>query len=489
MLPVIALVGRPNVGKSTLFNRLTRSRDALVADQPGLTRDRQYGIGRVGSRPFLVVDTGGISGGEVGVEVLMEQQVKTALQEADHIFFLLDAKSGCTGGDEQIARQLRKTGKPITAVINKSENLDKVLAGADFYTLGIGEPVAIAAVHGHGVNQLVSSVIDTLPAENESSEDSRRGKGTQIAVVGRPNVGKSTLVNRMLGEERVVAFDQPGTTRDSVFIPFIHDDKPYTLIDTAGVRRRARVSEAIEKFSIIKTLQAMDEANVVLLVLDAHQGVSEQDATLAGHILESGRALVIVINKWDGLDGNERDKIKEEIERKLPFLDFASKRFVSALHGSGVGTLYELIDKAYENATKNLATPELTRILEWAVQEHQPPLVHGRRIKLRYAHQGGQNPPIIVIHGNRTDSVPASYKRFLINRFRKVLGLDGTPVRLEFRSGKNPFEGKKSKPVGRLEAKEKRLKSNAKPKPKPNAKPKSRPNAKPKSHTKRGGKK
>jgi len=460
MLPVIALVGRPNVGKSTLFNRLTRSRDALVADQPGLTRDRQYGIGRIGNRPYLVVDTGGISGDEVGVEVLMEQQVQAAIQEADHILFLLDAKAGCTGGDEQIAIQLRKTGKPLTAVVNKSENVDKVMAGIDFYPLGLGDPVPIAAVHGHGVSALVGEVLKTLP-EPESDED-KNEKGIQIAVVGRPNVGKSTLVNRMLGEERVVAFDQPGTTRDSVFIPFIHDDKPYTLIDTAGVRRRARVNEAIEKFSVIKTLQAMEEANVVMLVLDAHQGVSEQDATLAGHILESGRALVIAINKWDGLEGSAKDKVKEEIERKLPFLDFASKRFISALHGSGVGTLYELIDAAYENATKNLATPELTRILEWAVQEHQPPLVHGRRIKLRYAHQGGQNPPIIVIHGNQTESVPSSYKRFLINRFRKVLGLHGTPVRIEFRSGKNPFEGRKSKLTSQQVGKKKRLKEHVK---------------------------
>ncbi|MET0012020.1 MAG: ribosome biogenesis GTPase Der [Sedimenticola sp.] len=456
MLPVIALVGRPNVGKSTLFNRLTRSRDALVADQPGLTRDRKYGVGKMGNKPYVVVDTGGISGEGEGVDVVMEQQVQAAIGEADHILFLLDAKSGSTGGDEIIAEQLRRTGKPITAVVNKSENLDNAMAGVDFYSLGLGDPMPISAAHGKGVKPLINEVLKTFPEPLE--EHTEEETGTQIAVVGRPNVGKSTLVNRMLGEERVIAYDQPGTTRDSIFISFTHDDKPYTLIDTAGVRRRARVHEAIEKFSIIKTLQAIEEANVVMLVLDAHQGVSEQDANLAGHILESGRALVICINKWDGLSPDERDTVKEELERKLPFLDFATKRFISALHGSGVGNLYEAVDAAYENAMRKMATPELTRILEWAVQEHQPPLVHGRRIKLRYAHQGGQNPPIIVIHGNQTQSVPAPYKRYLVNRFREAMKLDGTPIRLEFRSGENPYEGRKNKLTKRQVQKRQRLK-------------------------------
>jgi GTP-binding protein len=463
MLPVIALVGRPNVGKSTLFNRLTRSRDALVADQPGLTRDRQYGVGRLGNRPYVVVDTGGISGEEEGVDLLMVQQVQAAIGEADHVFFLLDGKSGCTGGDELIAEQLRRTGKPITPVINKSENIDRDLAGVDFYTLGLGEPVPISAAHGRGVKNLINDILKTLPEPEGEPEESRE-KGVQIAVVGRPNVGKSTLVNRMLGEERVVAFDQPGTTRDSVFISFTHDDKPYTLIDTAGVRRRSRINEVIEKFSVIKTLQAIEQANVVMLVLDAHQGVSEQDATLAGHILESGRALVVVINKWDGLESDQRDFVKEELDRKLPFLDFATKRFISALHGSGVGKLYEAIDSAYNNAVRKLSTPELTRILEWTVQEHQPPMVHGRRIKLRYAHQGGQNPPIIVIHGNQTDAVPPTYKRYLVNRFRQVLELHGTPIRLEFRSGDNPYEGRKNKLTDRQIRKRQRLKKYVKKK-------------------------
>ncbi|OOZ35637.1 ribosome biogenesis GTPase Der [Solemya velesiana gill symbiont] len=456
MLPVIALVGCPNVGKSTLFNRLTRSRDALVADQPGLTRDRKYGVGKLGNKPYVVVDTGGISGEGEGVDVVMEQQVQAAIDEADHILFLLDAKAGATGGDEIIAEQLRRTGKPITPVVNKSENLERAMAGADFYGLGLGEPLPISAAHGKGVKPLINEVLKALPEPLE--EHAEEEVGIQIAVVGRPNVGKSTLVNRMLGEERVIAYDQPGTTRDSIFISFTHDDKPYTLIDTAGVRRRARVNEAIEKFSVIKTLQAIEEANVVMLVLDAHQGVSEQDANLAGHILESGRALVICINKWDGLDSDERDTIKEELDRKLPFLDFATKRFISALRGSGVGNLYEAVDVAYDNAMRKLSTPELTRILEWTVQEHQPPLVHGRRIKLRYAHQGGQNPPIIVIHGNQTESVPAPYKRYLVNRFREALKLDGTPIRLEFRSGENPYEGRKNKLTKRQVQKRQRLK-------------------------------
>ncbi len=465
MLPVIALVGRPNVGKSTLFNRLTRSRDALVADQPGLTRDRQYGVGRLGSKPYVVVDTGGISGEEEGVELLMGQQVQAAIDEADHILLMLDAKDGCTAGDEQIATQLRRTGKPITVVVNKSENLDKELAGVEFHALGLGQPVPIAAVHGRGVKGLINEVLEAFPAPEEPDQAAAE-KGIQIAVVGRPNVGKSTLVNRLLGEERVVAFDQPGTTRDSVFISFSHDDKPYTLIDTAGVRRRSRINEAIEKFSVIKTLQAIEQANVVLLVLDAKQGVGEQDANLAGHILDSGRALVVVINKWDGLTQEQREEIKAELARKLPFLDFATHRFISALHGSGVGTLYQAVDRAYANALRDLSTPELTRILERAVEAHQPPHVHGRRIKLRYAHQGGKNPPIIVIHGNQTDAVPPPYKRYLVNRFRQVLDLHGTPVRLEFKSGTNPYQGRKNKLTERQMRKRQRLKKYVKRKKK-----------------------
>jgi GTP-binding protein len=330
------------------------------------------------------------------------------------------------------------------------------MARADFHALGLGEPAAIAAVHGRGVVALIDAVLKTLPTAEGEAE--AQHPGTRIAVVGRPNVGKSTLVNRMLGEERVVAFDQPGTTRDSVFIPFVRGETTYTLIDTAGVRRRSRVQEVIEKFSVIKTLQAIEQSNVVLLVLDARQGVGEQDASLAGHVLESGRALVVAVNKWDGLDGYTRERLKEELARKLPFLDFACQKYISALHGSGVGTLFAEIDKAYANANRKLPTPELTRVLERAVQEHQPPKVHGRRIKLRYAHQGGRNPPIVVIHGNQTESVPDTYRRYLVNRFRRVFDLQGTPVRLEFKSGDNPFAGRKNTLTERQVRKRQRLK-------------------------------
>ncbi len=461
MLPVIALVGRPNVGKSTLFNRITRSRDALVADQPGLTRDRQYGVGKLGERPCLVVDTGGISGDRDGIDGLMEQQVQAAIAEADHLVFLVDARDGLTAGDELIVERLRRIGKPVTLAVNKVDGLDQDTVASEFHALGLGEPRPIAAAHGRGVRALINSVLRSLPesTQAEAADELLPGQraGVQIAVVGRPNVGKSTLINRLLGEERVVAFDRPGTTRDSIFIPFEHRGRPYTLIDTAGVRRRARIDEAIEKFSVIKTLQAIDQANVVLLVLDAHQGIAEQDATLAGHVLDSGRALVVVINKWDGLEPDQRERIKGEMQRRLPFLNFADWRFVSALHGSGVGHLIEAVDAAFAAATRDLPTPELTRVLEEAVAEHQPPLVRGRRIKLRYAHQGGKNPPIIVVHGNQVDKVPAAYRRYLVNRFREAFDLHGTPLRIEFKAGKNPYEGKRNKLTARQASKRRRL--------------------------------
>ncbi len=456
MLPVIALVGRPNVGKSTLFNRLTRSRDALVADFPGLTRDRQYGIGQVGPRPYVVVDTGGISGGD-GVEALMERQVQQAIDEADHLLFLLDARDGVTAGDLDIAAALRRTGKPLTPVVNKIDHQVEALAAAEFHSLGIGEPRLVSAAQGRGVAALMERVCAVLPDTVEDAVDQDDSR-VRIAVVGRPNAGKSTLINRILGEERLVAFDSPGTTRDSVSIPFDVDEQRYTLIDTAGVRRRARISDAIEKFSVIKTLQAIEACHVALLVLDARLGVGEQDATLAGHIVEAGRALVVAVNKWDGLDAEQRRHLNADYQRRLGFLDFAAVHRISALHGTGVGLLLAAADAAYANAMRDLPTPVLTRLLEDAVQAHQPPLVHGRRIKLRYAHQGGRNPPIVVIHGNQTDALPAGYRRYLVNRFRSALGLAGTPLRLELRSGGNPYEGRRNQLTPRQARKRQRLK-------------------------------
>jgi len=444
MLPVIALVGRPNVGKSTLFNYLTRTRNALVADMPGVTRDRLYGTGLVGNRPYLAVDTGGLSGEGDGIDVLMAQQAMLAIEEADAVLFLVDAREGMTAADQMVADLLRRSGKPIYLAINKSEGLIEEIVTAEFYALGVGEPYSIAAAHGSGVHDLLELVLDNLPEpeEDEAAEE----QGVRIAIAGRPNVGKSTLVNRMLGEERVLAFDMPGTTRDSIFIPFERDEQKYVLIDTAGVRRRTRVKETIEKFSAIKTLQAIGVAHVVVLVLDAHEEIAEQDVWLAGHIIESGRAVVVAVNKWDGIDKDQRDWIKAEVERKLAFLDFADRHFISARHGTNVGHLFESIDDAYESAMRKLSTPELTRILEGAVTSHQPPLVRGRRIKLRYAHQGGQNPPLVIVHGNQADSVPDSYRRYLVNLFRKLLKLKGTPIRVDFRSGENPYKDKKKKP-------------------------------------------
>jgi GTP-binding protein len=457
MLPVIALVGRPNVGKSTLFNRLTRTRDALVADVPGLTRDRKYGDGRVGERPFIVIDTGGLSGESDDLDGLMAQQAWQAIEEANLLFFLVDARDGLNAGDEAIAEALRRTGKPLMLVVNKTDSIDADSAKADFYTLGLGEMHPIAAAHGRGVTTLMEQAMEQLPESIEAPGETQDDDSIRVAVVGRPNVGKSTLINRIMGEERVLAFDRPGTTRDSIFIPFVRDDVAYTLIDTAGVRRRARVKETIEKFSVIKTLQAIDAANVVVLVLDAQQEISEQDASLAGYITEKGRALIVAVNKWDGLDAHARNQIVTQLERRLPFLDFATRCFISALHGSGVGELFPFIQKAYTSAMCEMPTPRLSDILERAVQEHQPPLVRGRRIKLRYAHQGGRNPPVIVIHGNQTERVPATYKRYLVNAFRKAMKLTGTPIRIEFKTGDNPYKGRKNKLSGRQQKSKQRL--------------------------------
>lgn len=454
MKPVIALVGRPNVGKSTLFNALTRTRDALVADYPGLTRDRQYGTGKVGERSYLVVDTGGLSGEDEGIDGEMAQQVLAAIGESDAVLFMVDGRDGMTAADEAIAAHLRQCGKPITLVVNKTDRVDPDVARSEFFSLGLGDPISIAAAHNRGVRALIGEVLQAFPEEVEEDEEEQ---GIKVAIVGRPNVGKSTLVNRILGEERVVVFDMPGTTRDSIYVPFEKDDQLYTLIDTAGVRRRARIKEHIEKFSIIKTLQAIADAHVVIMVLDAREGISEQDAHLLGFIMDAGRALVIAINKWDGLHSDQKESVKRDLDVKLPFLDFAKIHYISALHGTNVGHLFKSLNQAYESAMRKFSTPELTQLLEAAVNTHQPPMVKGRRIKLRYAHQGGKNPPVIVIHGNQTASVPGSYKRYLENTFRKQLKLQGTPIRIEFKAGKNPYEGKKNKLTSRQMAKKKRL--------------------------------
>ncbi|OMH30925.1 ribosome biogenesis GTPase Der [Motiliproteus sp. MSK22-1] len=458
MIPVIALVGRPNVGKSTLFNRLTRSRDALVADLPGLTRDRKYGEGRIDERDFIVIDTGGISGDERGIDSAMAEQSLVAIDEADVVVFLVDGRSGLNPADEMIAKHLRMSDKPYYLAVNKTDGVDPDVAMADFYEMGLTQPIPIAASHGRGVRSLIDEVLGEFPEPAEIDADEEAEKGVRIAIVGRPNVGKSTLVNRMLGEDRVVVYDQPGTTRDSIYIPYVRHDKPYTLIDTAGVRRRKNIKEAVEKFSIVKTLQAIKDAHVVVTVMDAQEGMTEQDLHMLGFVLDSGRALVIAVNKWDGMTAEEKDSVRSQLERRLVFTDFANIHFISALHGSGVGNLYESIEEAYASAMGKWSTSKLTKLLEDVVADHQPPLVHGRRIKLRYAHQGGSNPPLFIVHGNQTDQLPASYKRYLQNKFISVLKIKGTPVRFEFKSGDNPFEGKKNVLSRRQLQKKERLK-------------------------------
>lgn len=456
MRAVIALVGRPNVGKSTLFNQLTQTRDALVADYPGLTRDRQYGVGRLGG-DYLVVDTGGLSGEAEALDSLMASQTWQAIQEADRIIWLVDAKEGLVAGDEQIADELRQTGKPVFLAVNKIDGMEETEALSEFYSLGFGELFPIAAVHRRGLNKLMAAVLEGIAQPEEETEEETEARGIKLAFVGRPNVGKSTLINRMLGEERVVASEQPGTTRDSIFIPFERDGQKYTLIDTAGVRRRGKVRETVEKFSVIKTLQAIEEADVVVHLFDAHEGITEQDVHLLGLTLDAGRAVIVVLNKWDGLDEPRRKQLKEEMARKLPFLDFAEKYTISALHGTGVGLLYDAVRRAYASSRADISTTRLSRLLEEAVAKHQPPLVRGRRIKLRYAHQGGKNPPVIVIHGNQTQRLPGAYKRYLANWFRESLNLVGTPVRLEFRTTENPYAGRRNKLTPRQEYKRKRL--------------------------------
>jgi GTPase len=443
MLPVIAIVGRPNVGKSTLFNRLTKTRIALVGNFPGLTRDRQYGDGSLSGKKFIVIDTGGINeiNENIAHKKIEEQMTKhawLATKEADAVLFMVDARGGLNPEDTHIANKLRKLNKKIFLVINKTDGLDVKTITTDFYELGFKEQFFISAEHGRGVQELLHSVVCDFPAIENLDIDSHAE--VKIAFVGRPNVGKSTLINRILGEERVIVSDIPGTTRDSIFINLERRGKKYTLIDTAGVRRRGKIYEKNEKFSVIKSLQSIETANVVVMLFDATENVTDQDLRLLGYVLDSGKALVISVNKWDNLPTEQREKIHRELERRLTFVNFADIHFISALHGTGVGNIFKSIDKAYLSATKKLKTPEVPRVLERAIATNQPPLVNGRRIKLRYAHVGGHNPPLIIIHGNQTESVPDSYRRYLENYFRKALRISGTPIRIEFRTSKNPYK-------------------------------------------------
>jgi GTP-binding protein len=461
VLPVVALVGRPNVGKSTLFNALTRTRDALVADAPGLTRDRKYGYARRQGRSCVVIDTGGlVEAVQGGIERLMAEQTLKAVEEADRVLFVVDAREGATPQDLHVADLLRRSGKQVIVVANKAEGLEDEIAQADFHAFGFGEPVAVSAAHQQNLDLLFERALEGLEGADDEAEpitDESARTAIRVAVVGRPNVGKSTLINRLLGEERLIAFDQPGTTRDTVEVPFERDGHAFVLIDTAGVRRRARVDEAIEKFSIVKTLQAIDRAHVVIGVLDAHDTVAEQDASLLGLVAEQGRALVIAVNKWDGIPPDQRNAIRDGLDLRLDFLRYAPVHFISARHGTGVGDLVGSVLSAYRAAMRELPTKDLTRALEQAMSIHQPPLVRGRRIKLRYAHQGGRNPPIVVIHGNQTQHVPDAYRRFLENHFREVFRLRGTPLRVEFRTDENPFAGRRNELTPRQVRSRKRL--------------------------------
>ena len=452
MLPTLVLVGRPNVGKSTLFNRLTGTRDALVHDMPGMTRDRHYGRGRIGGKPYLVVDTGGLEPvAKDGIMAEMARQTLQAIDEADAIIFMVDGRAGLTAQDKVIADRLRRASAPVFLAVNKAEGMNRAVVTAEFHELGLGEPLAISGAHGDGISDLVDEALAPFPVEEEQVDEHGIPK---IALVGRPNVGKSTLVNALVGEERVIAFDQPGTTRDSIYVEFERDGKPYILIDTAGVRRKGKVFETVEKFSVIKTLQAIEDANVVVLVLDARENISEQDAHLAGFVLETGRALVVAVNKWDGLSAEQRDDVKRDIARKLAFLDFARFNYISALKGKGLETLLKDVEAAHAAAFIKMSTPKLTRVLEMAVEQHAPPKNGLFRPKPRYAHQGGKNPPVIILHGNALEGLRDDYKRYLEASFRKAFKLQGTPLRIQVKEdeGRNPFEGKKRAPLTESEA-------------------------------------
>ena len=456
MKPTVVIVGRPNVGKSTLFNRLTRSRDALVADMPGLTRDRHYGQGRLGPKPFIVVDTGGFEPvAKEGILSEMARQAREAIAEADVIVFVTDGRTGLTPQDKRIAQQLREANAPVLLAVNKTEGMNESVVTAEFHELALGEPRAISAEHGEGIRQLIEDALASFPVE---ALEQAQADHPRVAIVGRPNVGKSTLVNRLIGEERVIAFDQPGTTRDAIEVELDWDGRRYTLIDTAGIRKRGKVFESVEKFSVVKTLQAIERANVVILVVDASADIAEQDAHIGGYILEAGRALAVAVNKWDAIDAEKRKDIKSDLERKLQFLSFADFQTISALKGTGIKALLAAVDTAFAAAMAKLSTPKLTRALQAAITQQQPPMAGRFRPKLRYAHQGGSNPPIVVIHGSATEEIKATYRRYLENTFRTAFKLKGTPLRIELRSGANPFEGKRKPPTEKQDAQRRRRK-------------------------------
>lgn len=443
MLPVVAIVGRPNVGKSTLFNRLTRTRDAVISDVPGTTRDRQYGEVNLENRHFLIVDTGGITDEMDEFGELITNQARQAIEDADKILFVVDGRGGIMPEDRLIAESLRKTGKTIYLAVNKTEGLNPSICLSEAFELGMKNPIPISSAHGSGTVELLTALFPE-PNAVVKNDDEPEDKIIKLAIVGRPNVGKSTLTNRILGEDRVIVHDSPGTTRDSIFIPLVRHGKEYMLIDTAGVRRRKKIANVPEKFSIVKTLQAIENANVILFVIDGRIGVSDQDQKLLGFVLDCGKALVIAVNKWDDMSERDRDHARATLDRQLDFVHYARIHFISALHGSGVGNLFGSVDEAYASATKKLATPQLTRLLEEAITKHQPPLVHGRRVKLRYAHAGGSNPPRIIVHGKQLHALPDSYRRYLAAFFQKKLGLYGTPVHIIYRTNENPYDEKHS---------------------------------------------
>ena len=458
MAITIAIVGLPNVGKSTLFNHLTRTRNALVSDQPGMTRDRHYGFFEFGERTFLLIDTGGlfdVDEDNLSLSESVTRQVFTAIGEANAIFWLVDGRAGLTSLDETLAVRLRQLNKHIYLLVNKAEGLDPYTVTAEFHALGIAAPVPISAKRGTGIRALMESVIQDFPIDESTAEEFP--EGLRISLVGRPNVGKSTLINRLLGEDRMLTFEQPGTTRDSISIPFQRQDRHYVLVDTAGVRRRSRVSDKAEKFSILKTLEAMDTAQLIILVIDAREGLTEQDLTLLGMTAESGKSLIIAVNKWDGMDGTQKQSVKMQLARRLAFADYACIHYISALHGTGVGKLFQTFEKIRRTQAIDIKPSRLTGILNEAVAAHQPPLIRGRRIKLRYAHLGGHNPIRIIIHGNQTEHIPPAYQRYLANTFRNRLKLVGTPVLIEFKRGENPFKGRKNPLTKSQAAKRRRL--------------------------------